>query len=170
MGLAVLQRLNATLLSLPDGAAGTRATLRLMAGLARQYRKSMPIRSLALDIVNRVPGKNFAGEARELCLWVRNNIRYTRDVRDVETLQTPLKTLDIGQGDCDDQATLLSSLLEAVGFKTRFLAIKTATLGPFVHVICEAYVVKEWVPLETTEPWEPGTFPIRFAGSMIEHV
>jgi transglutaminase-like putative cysteine protease len=158
---------------LPDGDAGTRATLRFMAQLSRQYRRSMPIRSLALEIVNRVPGhKNFEGEAAALCRWVRDNIRYTRDVRDVETLQTPLKTLDIGQGDCDDQATLLSSLLEAVGFKTRFLAIKTATLGPFVHVICEAYIgpERQWMPLETTEPWEPGRFPVRVAGSMIEYV
>lgn len=167
----VLQRLSATLLALPDGDAGTRATLRIMASLVRQYRKSLPARSLALDIIERVPGhKNYAGEAAAICNWVKRNIRYTRDVTDVETLQTPLKTLDIGQGDCDDQATLTATLLEAVGFNTRFLAIRTATFGPFVHVVSQANINGEWVPLETTEPWEPGEFPVRVAGAMIETV
>lgn len=167
----MLQRLSATLLSLPDGDAGTRATLRIMVSLVRRYRKSLPIRTLALEIVERVPGhKNFPGEAAALCLWVRGNIRYVRDVTEVETLQTPLKTLDIGQGDCDDQATLLASLLEAVGFRTRFMAIKTASLGPFIHVVAQAQIGREWVTLETTEPWEPGTFPVRAAEAMFETV
>jgi transglutaminase-like putative cysteine protease len=156
---------------LPDGDAGTRATLQVMASLVRQYRKNIAVRSLALDIVESVPGhKNFGGEAAALCNWVRSNIRYVRDINEVETVQTPLKTLDIGQGDCDDQASLLASLLEAVGFPTRFMAIKTAAFGPFIHVLAQAKIGREWVPLETTENWEPGTFPIQIAGSMIEEV
>ena len=142
-----------------------------MASLVRQYRKNIAIRSLALDIVRPVPGhKNFRGEAAALCEWVKRNIRYVRDVKDVETLQTPLKTLDIGQGDCDDQSTLLAALLESVGFHTRFMAIKTATFGPFVHVVAQAQIGRDWVPLETTEPWEPGTFPVQPAGVMFEEV
>ncbi len=167
----MLQQLSATLLSIPDGDAGTRATLKLMASLARTYRKNLYIRKLALDIVGGVPGhKDFGAEAAALCNWVRDNIRYTRDVTDVETLQTPLKTLDFGQGDCDDHATLLASLLGAVGFDARFLAIKLSPLGPFVHVLAQARIGRDWVPLETTENWEPGSFPIRVAGTMIENV
>lgn len=167
----MLQRLSAQLFSLPDGEAGTRATLRLMAELARTYRKSLPIRSLSLDIVRDIPGhKNWAAEAHALTRWVQNNIRYVRDIRDVETLQTPLKTLDIGQGDCDDQATLLATMLESIGFKTRYMAIKTAFGGPFVHVIAMASINGEWVPLETTEPWQPGTFKARYTGAIFEPV
>lgn len=167
----MLQQLRATLLSLPDGDAGTRATLGVMASLVRQYRKNIAIRSLALDIVRPIPGhKNFRGEAAALCNWVSNNIRYVRDVNEVETIQTPLKTLDIGQGDCDDQSTLLASLLEAVGFHTRFMAIKTAALGPFVHVVAQAQIGRDWMTLETTEPWEPGAFPVSPAGVMFEEV
>lgn len=167
----VLQKLSAQLLSLPEGDAGTRATLRVMASLVRQYRHSLPIRTLALDIVGGVSGhKNFAGEAATLCRWVQSNIRYVRDVNDVETIQTPLKTLDFRQGDCDDQSTLLSALLQAVGFQTRFLAIKTVPGGPFVHVVTQAQIGSDWIPLETTEPWEPGQFPVRVAGTMIEQV
>jgi transglutaminase-like putative cysteine protease len=167
----MLQRLSAQLLSLPDGDAGTRATLQVMASLVRQYRKTLPIRELALDIVQGVPGhKNFSDEAAALTYWVRDHIRYVRDVNDVETVQTPFKTLDFGQGDCDDQSTLLATLLQAVGFRTRFMAIKTAAFGPFVHVLTQAHIHGDWVPLETTENWEPGTFPIRIAGAMFETV
>lgn len=169
----MLQQLSATLLSLPDGDAGTRATLRAMASLVRQYRKHLAVRQLALEIVESVPGhKDFAGEAAALCRWVQLNIRYVRDINGVETLQTPLKTLDIGQGDCDDQSTLLASLLQAVGFDTQFLAIKTSPVGPYVHVICRARWPGSggWIPLETTEPWAPGHFPVRVAGAMIETV
>lgn len=141
-----------------------------MASLARQYRKSLPIRTLALDIVQDIPGKQYGAEAAALCRWVRRNIRYTRDVTDVETIQTPLKTLDLGQGDCDDQSTLMASLLQAIGFPVRFVAIKTSVHGPFVHVLTQAKVGSKWMPLETTEPWEPGTFPVKVAETMIETV
>jgi transglutaminase-like putative cysteine protease len=143
-----------------------------MASLVRQYRKTLPIRQLALEIVGHVPGhKNFAGMAAAVCRYVRDNVQYVRDVRDVETIQTPLKTLDLMAGDCDDQSILVASLLEAVGFNTRFLAIKTAANGPFLHVVSQAEIEPgEWMPLETTEPWEPGHFPIRVAGAMIEEV
>lgn len=167
----MLQRLSATLLSLPDGEAGTRATLGVMAALVRQYRKSLPIRTLALEIVADVPGhKNFSGEAAAIGHWVRDHIRYVRDINDVETIQTPLKTIDLGQGDCDDQSTLTASLLEAVGFQTRFLAIKTSAFGPFVHVVAQAKIGREWVPLETTEHWPMGSFPVNVAGSLIQNV
>lgn len=157
---------------MPDGEAGTRATLKVMASLVRRYRKNIAVRSLALDIVRPVSGhKNFRAMAAALCNWVRNNVQYVRDVNDVETLQTPLKTLDLMQGDCDDQSTLLAALLEAVGFHTRFTAIKTSTFGPFIHVLAEAQLGRNtWMPLETTEPWEPGTFPVSIAGVMYEEV
>lgn len=156
---------------LPEGDAGTRATLQVMAALVRQYRKTMPIRELALDIVHRVPGhKNFSGEAAAITFWVRDHIRYVRDVNDVETVQTPLKTLDFGQGDCDDQATLMGALLQAVGFRTRFMAVKLSPSGPYVHVLTQAHINGDWVPLETTENWAPGSFPIRIAGAMFETV
>lgn len=161
----------ASLSILPDGPAGTRATLKLMASLVRQYRKHLPIRELALGIVRQVGGvKNFHGMAVALCRWVRAHIQYVRDIRDVETVQTPVVTLAYKQGDCDDQSTLLAALLESVGFETRFRAVKTDPIGPFVHVVCEAHIDGQWVPLETTEDWQPGSFPVNVTASMVESI
>lgn len=162
--------IRAFLFGLPEGDAGTRATLAAMASVVRTYRKSVPIRMTALGIVSRLPGKAFGAEAVALASFVRRNIRYVRDVRDVETLQTPDKTLEIGAGDCDDQATLLSALLESIGFQTRFVAIRLKPGRPFEHVFVEVLLDGDWYPLETTENWPFGTMPVQIAETMVEHV
>ena len=158
----------ATLQAIPDGAAGTRATLNLMRQLVRRYKKSIPLRQLAFSIIDEVPGdKNFAAQVKAIHRFVRSNIRYVRDVNGVETLQTPIKTLEFAKGDCDDQATLIATLLETIGHPTRFVAIKLKTFGPFVHVYAETKIGAKWYPVETTEPWQVGQGPPFIAGKMV---
>jgi len=157
-------------MALPAGRAGTRATLDLMRRLVLRYKKTLPIRQLALSIIDRVRGrghKNFPAQVRALHSFVQQNIQYVKDVSDVETLATPVKTLEYRQGDCDDQAVLLASLLESVGHATRFVAISLVPLGPFVHVYTETRLGPGWIPLETTEPWPAGKGPPKFAERMV---
>ena len=159
----------ATLAQIPNGAAGTRATLRIMSKIVRHYKRQIPIRELALSLVRDLPGhKNWIGQIKRVHAFVRDSIQYVRDVRGVETVQTPDKTLEYGQGDCDDQAVLLASLLESIGHPTRFVAMKGSTFGPFVHVFTETKVGNQWIPLETTENFEAGR-PMKTAGRMVEH-
>jgi transglutaminase-like putative cysteine protease len=159
-----------TLRAIPDGVPGTRETLKLMRNYVHQYRKAQPIRELALSIIRDVSGhKNFTGQVRALHAWVQRNVQYVRDIRDVETLQTPVRVLETRQGDCDDQATFLSALLEAAGFHTRFVAIKVDPLGPFVHVFTEVNLGTRWFPLETTERWPAGKMP-RVSARMVQNV
>lgn len=159
------------LLAIPDGPTGTRETLRMMARLVRAYRKNVYIRELALQIIRNVPGhKNFAAQIRAIHAWVHKNIQYVRDVRGVETLQTPLKTIDYAAGDCDDQSILVASLLEAIGMRTRFVAIKLDPNGPFVHVYTEVSAGRGWLPVETTERWPVGTHPPKIARRMVENI
>lgn len=157
--------------SIPSGVRGTRETLRIMSRLAREYRKAPEIRELALSLVRGVSGhKNFRGQVSAIHNWVRNMIQYVQDIRNVETVQTPLKTLEFRQGDCDDQATLLATLLESVGFHTRFVAIKVDPAGPFCHVYTEVNLGTVWFPLETTERWPAGRAPKKIAARMIENI
>lgn len=157
-----------TLRALPPGDAGTRATLQIMRQLVRQYKKTLPIRQLALSIIDRVRGhKNFAAQVKAVHKYVRNNIRYVRDVNGVETLATPIKTLEYRAGDCDDQATLIATLLESIGHPTRFVAIKLKPLGSFVHVYTETKIGRNWVPVETTEKWPVGMHPPKIAKKYI---
>ena len=162
-------RATATLQSIPSGALGTRATLRLMSKLVRHYKKNMEIRSLALSLVAEVPGhKNWTAQIKAIHAFVQHSIQYVRDVRGVETLATPVKTLETMQGDCDDQSVLLASLLESIGHPSRFVAMRQTAFGPFVHVFTETKIGASWYPLETTEKFPAGK-PMRYAGKMVEH-
>lgn len=140
-----------------------------MSRLVRQFKKNIQIRQLALSLISDLPGhKNWTGQIKRVHAYVRDSIQYVRDVRGVETLATPTKTLEFGQGDCDDQAVLLASLLESIGHPTRFVAIKATLLGPYVHVYTETKIGNNWYPLETTEKFEAGR-PMRSAARMVEH-
>jgi len=155
-------------MSLPPGTAGTKATLDLMRQLVRRYKKTIQIRQLALTIIDRVRGhKNFTAQVQAIHAYVQDNIQFVKDINGVETLATPIKTLEYRKGDCDDQAVLVASLLESIGHPTRFVAIKMQTFGPFVHVYAETKVGRDWIPVETTERWPVGMGPPKFAARMV---
>ncbi len=157
-------------MALPPGTAGTRATLNLMRQLVRRYKKTLPIRQLALTIIDRVRGhKNFSAQVRAIHAYVQDNIQFVKDINGVETLATPIKTLEYRKGDCDDQAVLVASLLESIGHPTRFVAIKMQPFGPFVHVYTETKIGRSWIPIETTERWPAGMGPPKLSARMVVH-
>lgn len=145
---------------LPAGNAGIVRTLTAMRGYVDQYKVTPRVRELALHLVRHLDQKDYRGEMRALFNYVRDSIRYTRDIYGVETIQTPDKTLEYSAGDCDDKATLLCALLEAVGFETRFHAMGRVR-GNICHVIAEARdpATGQWVALETTENVGLGYLP-----------
>lgn len=142
----------------PDGLNGTRLALSIMAHYARKYKTDARIRGAALDIVSALPDKNYIGEITLIHRFVRDRVRYTRDVRDVETVASPLETLRIMQGDCDDKSTLLACLLESIGFECRFVAVGSQP-GQFCHVLTQVNHRDKWLSLEATEQVSPGWFP-----------
>jgi len=147
-----------TLQAIPGGLAGIDATLTAMRGFVAQYKTNPTIRELALSLTRNLPQKDFAGEINALFLYVQNSIRYVRDVNGIETVQTPIKTLEYGQGDCDDKSVLLATLLESLGHPTRFFAVGFRK-GRISHVLLECDLNGQWIALETTEPvpfgWRP---------------
>lgn len=149
------QAQHSTLYGIPDGAAGTRATLRLMARLVREYRTNLAIRNRANDLVMMCPNQDYRGEAEALFLFVRDRIRYLQDVNGVETLQTPDVTLFNQSGDCDDKSTLLATMLESIGHCARFIAVGFNTSNSFEHVYVETLIGRDWVALETTVDGAP---------------
>lgn len=144
--------------TIPDGKAGTVATLKIMGQMVRAGKKSLPVRQKALELVNGFRQKDWLAEVRAIHAFVRDRIRYVRDIRGVETVQTPEQTLQIGQGDCDDKSVLVAALLESIGHPTRFVAIGKSP-DDFIHVYVQTKIGRNWVGVETTEPvelgWEP---------------
>lgn len=102
--------------------------------------------------------KDWVAEVDALFGFVQNHIRYTRDIRGVETVQPAEYVLDRGTGDCDDKAILLASMLEAVGHPTRFVAVGFGG-GKFNHVYTETLLGRKWLALDPTEPVKMGWFP-----------
>lgn len=130
-----------------------------MAKLASEGKTATPVREATLALIASVPQKNWRGEVSRLFYFVRDKIRYTKDIRGIETVQTPVKTLEYRQGDCDDQVTLLASMLETIGHPARFVAIGFKP-HHFAHVYLETQMpTGGWVALDPTEQkplgWEP---------------
>ena len=129
-----------------------------MRRLAREAKKRLPIVELARSLVGHLPPKDWAGEVDALHRFVRDEIRYIKDVRGVETVAIPEYTLQTGQGDCDDKSVLLASLLEAIGHPAKFVAIGFQPFR-YNHVFVETKIGPRWVTLETTENvgmgWRP---------------
>lgn len=151
---------NEAVYAIPNGAAGIRATLNLMARFTREYKTDLTLRRLAETIIANIPGKDWYGEIQAVQDWVRNNIRYTKDIYDAETLKTPLLLIQSRFGDCDDMAMLAGTLLNALGHPVRYIAVGTEYEGEFNHVYPETKVnMDRWISVETTEPvplgWQP---------------
>ena len=138
-------------MGIPDGQAGTKETLKIMRRLVLDGKKSVVVRNAALSLMHDVLQKNYLEEARRIHAFVRDEIRYIRDINGVETLQTPEKTLELKQGDCDDKSTLAAALLESVGHPTRFVAAGHGG-GEYEHVWVETKYGAQWIAIECTEP------------------
>lgn len=158
-----------TLQAIPDGAEGIRATLKAMSHITKAFKASPYIRELALSLTADLPPKKWLAEAARIHNYVRDNIRYIKDIRGIETIQTPVQTLRLGQGDCDDKSTLVAALLESIGHPTRFVAVGFNGDGRYVHVFPQTKIGGKWITLETTEPWPLGRHPRGVKDSMTQH-
>jgi hypothetical protein len=88
---------------LPRGQRGTVRTLRLMASFCKRDAASVELRGVAHQIISRIAGHDFSSEIRALFDFVRDQITYRKDQVEVERVQDALRTLQFGNGDCDDR-------------------------------------------------------------------
>lgn len=163
------ERPNNTLGFIPDGAPGIAATLDKMVAWTREYRTDLTLRKLAEQIISALPSKNYTAEVQAVQNWVRENIRYTQDVADVETLKSPLYLLFNRFGDCDDMSLLAGTLLSTLGHAVRYVAVGQYP-GEFDHVYVETRIGPRWVGVETTEPVGIGWTPEPQGARMVRHV
>lgn len=147
-----------------------------MRNLVREGKKNLLVRQTALLLIEGLPQKFHIGEIKRLFNFVKNRIRYVKDIRGIETLHSPEILLKLKQGDCDDKSILLASLLESIGYQTRFVAlgfqppIKTANgfkTKNYSHVFVEVFNKGKWIPLETTENVKIGWTPKNAQSALI---
>jgi hypothetical protein len=115
------------------------------------------IRKTATDVILEkgcVP-KDFRCEAIALHEFVRDKIRWTRDVKGHETLIWPVRMLEFKCGDCDDKSMLLASMALSVGFPG--VAFKAIAANPsrkdqfsHVFVLLDPFGKGKFVPSDPT--------------------
>jgi hypothetical protein len=150
----------ASLHTIGDGSAGTIQTLKMMRteALKSLLDPQQIVRLTVLELCQDVAPRDWLGQVEALHEFVRDNIRYMPDPADIELLQTPQKTLEFGQGDCDDQSMLLAAMLKCADHPARFIAVGFDG-GPFSHVLCDTKIGADWVPCETIVQVPLGWFP-----------
>lgn len=148
-----------------DGNPGIFQTALLMRDIVSRYKTNLEIRSLAMNIVSFLPGKDERGEIEAIFCFVRDHIRYVKDIYGVETIATPDKTLEFGQGDCDDQSVLLATLLESIGYQTGF-----KLTGYNSKVLEHVYVVVQLRGgMIFADPTEQGELGEEVPGAVVEY-
>lgn len=139
---------------LPKGYAGTKKTLAYIIGLVKEGAKDFDVRQTAIDILfeHGIRPKDYLGEIRALFEWVKNNVRYTRDIHRVELLHTARRMLELRAGDCDDMTILLAAMLKAVGHPVRLALVgfNPRRKELFTHIYLEAFCKGLWIPLDAT--------------------
>lgn len=151
--------LTVSLARAPNGRAGVFHTLKLMRALVNEYKVNPAMIACAIGLVYLVPEKDEFSEIDSIFQFVRDGIRYTRDVHGVESLCNPLMTIQRKVGDCDDKATLFATLAECVGYPTRFVMAGYFDSREFEHVYCQVFANDEWLNADTTEPQMLGYAP-----------
>lgn len=151
------------------GAAGIRQTLKRMAKISKDYKTAPMIRELGLKLLRNIPEKQWRREAAQMLLYVQTTIRYTQDVQGVETLQTPIQTLRLGQGDCDDQSMLLAALLMTTGKPVKFVAIGPEK-GVYNHVLVQTRIGGHWLWADPImRGWPLGKGP-KYKSMMVQNI
>jgi transglutaminase-like putative cysteine protease len=117
------------------------------------------IRQLAGEIVSDIPEKDYKSEVLAIANYVKGNVRYTKDVTGLDTYQHPVRTLELGIGDCDCISALLCSLLNSIGHETRLKVIQTKGNDDYNHIYPLVKINDKWIPIDLTvnKPigWEP---------------
>lgn len=106
------------------------------------------VRPLVEDICKDVAQGDYASESLAIYHWVCKNIRYMRDVHDVEYLQQPSELLKTRAGDCDDISTLLAAMLMACGNQAAFTLMCFGPAPIPSHVFCSVVTPSGPVPLD----------------------
>ena len=104
------------------------------------------------------PEKDPLAEITAMFFEVKKRVRYTWDPLDYDAFQTPAKTLNIRNGDCDDMWSLLGAMLRSIGYKVRSRIVRTSGNATWNHIygLVQLPGTQQWMPLDLTVNQPPG--------------
>jgi hypothetical protein len=179
MLIGMIRAASVTLADIGIGWHGTAQTIAAMQELVSgiEGKRHVAIHEAARQLAQACPGsKNYLCQAKMIFGFVAGRIKFVRDPYGIETVQSPIRTLQYAAGDCDDFSILFNALTESAGLRTWFKTIKGDPSAPdeFSHV----YAVVEipgigQVPADCTQAgaelgWEPQGYPAQLWPGSVE--
>jgi hypothetical protein len=102
-----------------------------------EYTGNVALREVTLSVIfPRCRPKDEPAQALAIGKWVQDRTFYVHE--GTELFQTPLTTIRLKAGDCDDYAILIASMLGCVGIKNKLCILKIN--GRWAHIFCVALV------------------------------
>jgi transglutaminase-like putative cysteine protease len=147
--------------SIPDGDAGTYATVQAMRALARRDALDPTVRMATSATVQGVPFDRGAAHAGLIRRWIEPRVYFLADPLYAEALHAPawqirqILTRGVIGVDCDDVAMLAAAMGLSIGLKARYvLAGFGSPQAPFRHVWTELSAVQrpQWIAIDPTRP------------------
>lgn len=147
------------------GKQGVRQTLNKLGQLCRQYASNPEVRLAAEQIIKGgLENHDQGNQVSKVLRYVKDKVVYLRDPQAWEYVKTPdlmlsqIKADGQTMGDCDDHVLLLNTLLDSLGFQTKFVAVIINGGNMFNHVISSVYMRGKWVDLDPCAKRVPQPF------------
>jgi hypothetical protein len=148
---------NTHIIAIGEGKKGVEQTLDRMEAAIRDTIKKPQFRAIIqahVDVITKDCENDPTCNLQKLFKFVRDEIRYKKDMHGVETIQWPHKTLQYGQGDCDCKTVLLGTMLilahpPVVPIRLVVVAADSSRTTEYSHVYLHAKLGTEWIPLES---------------------
>jgi hypothetical protein len=82
------------------------------------------VRDTAVSIAKNNTGKWNVAQLVDMFVWMKKNVAYVNDPEGRDYYAYASETLEVGGGDCDDQAILATSMIEAIGGSSQIVVGK----------------------------------------------
>lgn len=149
---------------------GTQERVEHIKNMIKKYRYHPKVNEIAMAILSRkcngwcIPEKDWEKEVEALFVFVQKiAVRYSHDMYGADTYRSPLVTLKIKAGDCDDKVILLGVLLQTAGYPIYLVIIQTKNEKDFNHIFLLTGIPpdnpKRWIFLDPTVQEEAGWYP-----------
>ena len=147
---------------LSKGDSGIRETLEAMAAaVVDELQNGTAARRVTRAVVGEETSD--LGKMQRIWRFARDRVRFKPDPRRIELVRTPDRMFQIidqagrFDGDCDDRAVLIASMLGAAGIRPGFFVIGPDPSGPFGHVFAGGVVRGKLIPMDPQEGFPVGS-------------
>lgn len=109
--------------------------MEIIARIAKMRGRDPRIATKAVEIIKRagVPPRDYVGQSKALLHFVQHDLYYVNEPG--ERLVDPLRTLQLGYGDCDDLVMCLAAFLESIRMPWKLVISGTTKSGKKVRYV-----------------------------------